>query len=407
MELFLKTLRKTGIFLAAVIGSVVSLFVLVSLAVWLRTPVYDFSEPVKFSGNRWYNPYDGLDSSSWYRANFHAHSAQWGGLTNGKDNTDGDVFSTYRKMGYQFATLSNYQRITEKAMCGFPYIPAQEYGINILKTHLLLIGSTENVYVDQPFIQGTHTKQDRINRNRHCNEIIVLAHPQWNGGFTAKDIRRLGGYDLIEVLNHFRNSIQLWDTALSCGKPAFLLASDDTHNVFRNKDIADKVTMVPHDARYARFIYSTLRNGSSYGIDVSKRHSQLSAEEKAEILDSYPVPVSIWERNDTIGITLSAPVMKIRFISDGGREIASAENTACALCTAGPEDTYVRAEAYLEDGTFMLFNPVIRSEDGSRPAMPAVEKLKWATNLKTALAVSGLIIAYLILRRKLKRKGRR
>ncbi len=407
MNIIAGILKRMVTVLLYVVAVTVAIALLLCTAVWVMTPVYEFKEPVRFSGNGWYNPYRGLDSSTWYKANFHAHSNSWGGLTNGNRNSSEDVFKAYRELGYEFATLSNYQKVTEKAFCGFPYIPAQEYGINILKTHLLLIGSSAPVYIDQPLIQGKHTKQYRINRIRGENEIIVLAHPGWNEGFKKEDMEILGGYDLIEVLNHFHNSIEYWDAALSAGKPAFLLASDDAHNVFSNSDVVDRVTMVPHSAEYSRFIYNTLKEGSSYGISVAHKYQKCSFSEKKELIDGYPRPLSISMSGDTLSVILDKEVAKLRLIGDGGMEMASSENCRTISLAIPEEFTYARCEALLEDGSFILFNPVIRSTDGSRPEMPQVEKSRWKTNLKSISIITILVIGYIMLRIRIIRKRRR
>lgn len=400
MRILLDILKRIGIFIAGIVITVISIALLFCFVVWATVPVYEFPEPGKFKGSEWYNPYEGLDSLNWYKANFHAHCKKWGGITNGKDNTSTDVFEAYRELGYEFATLSNYQSITEKAECGFPYVPAQEYGINLLKTHLLLIGSRAPVYIDQPFIQGVNTKQHRINKNREDNEVIVLAHPSWGNGFTKRDMKRLGGYDLIEVLNHFKNSIEYWDIALSTGHPAFLLASDDTHNVFKNSDLSRKITMVPHSAEYADFIYSTLRNGATYGINATAESIHEPREAKVKRIDSYPKPISISESGDTVRIALSSKVAEIRFIGDGGEILKKENGTSSSFFAATENQSYIRIEADTEDGSLLLFNPLLRSEDGSKPEMPQISKSVWKSNTKTAILILGLIIVYLYVRRK-------
>ncbi len=404
MEMFVHILKRAGMYLAGLVIAVLSIVIIFSLFVWARTPVYDFPEPAKFHGENWYNPYNGLDSVKWYKANFHAHSDRWGKIANGRNNSPAEVFNAYREMGYEFMTLSNYQSITEEALSGYPFVPAQEYGINILKTHLLFIGSYDPVYIDQPFVQGANMKQDRINRNRKYNEIIALAHPKWEGGFTEKDMTKIGGYDLIEVLNSFKNSIDYWDIALSSGHPAFLLASDDTHDVFKNRDLSRKVTMVPHSAKYARFIYSTLRNGASYGIDVSRDVINESRAVKAERVASYPVPKAISVKDDSLSIVLSSPAAEIRFIGDGGKLLHKVQDSDNAGYSITDDETYVRIEAGLEDGGLLLFNPVLRSEDGSKPDMPYVEKSAWKTNLKIGIIIACLAAAYLYARSKMRRK---
>ena len=407
MEFILRILKKTGLFIVSLLIALLSVGLLICAGLWVATPVYRYPAATAFSGKEWYNPYEGLDRSQWYRGNFQAHSLQYRGMTDGRNNTDEQVYKAYRDLGYEFATLTNYQQITERSYYDFPYIPAQEYGINIMKTHLLLIGSYSSVLLDQPLIQGINTKQFRILRNRLDNEIIALAHPSRGKGFTRNDMKRLCHYDLLEVLNHYCDAIEYWDIALSAGRPVFMIASDDSHDVHDDTQIGHRITMIPHAAEYARFIYNTLRAGSTYGISLNDKYAGESRSAKRARLDSYAKPVYIHEKDDTVSILLDKTVARIEFITDDGRKAASFTYTDRASYPAAPGDSYVRIAAYEEDGSFLLFNPLMRSVDGDRPAMPAVEKNRLATNLKVGIALLGLIIVYIYLRKKITSRRRR
>ncbi|MCU0722125.1 MAG: hypothetical protein MUC63_00655, partial [Planctomycetes bacterium] len=62
------------------------LMLMAALVFWyyLKAPVYDFPAPKPFSVSALYNPYQGLDSLNWRRANFQVQSRAWGGLTDGR-----------------------------------------------------------------------------------------------------------------------------------------------------------------------------------------------------------------------------------------------------------------------------------------------------------------------------------
>ena len=51
------------------------------------SPVDRFPEDRPFTGNLWYNPYENL-KDSWLKANFHAHSKSWLGMTHGNRSPD-------------------------------------------------------------------------------------------------------------------------------------------------------------------------------------------------------------------------------------------------------------------------------------------------------------------------------
>ena len=165
--------------------------------------------------------------------------------------------------------------------------------------------------------------------------------------------------------------------------------------------------MVPHTAKYARFIYNTLKSGSTYGINLSDRYTGENREAKRKRLDSYAQPVYIHEKDDTVSILLDKPVMKLEFITDNGRKVAVFEDTDRGQYKATATDSYVRIAAYEKDGSFLLFNPVLRSPDGDKPAMPEVVKNRWASNLKVGIAILGLIIVYIYIRKKITPRRRK
>ncbi|NDC73359.1 MAG: hypothetical protein EBZ62_07915, partial [Sphingobacteriia bacterium] len=60
----------------------VLLVLFVAVGFYLRSEIYQFAPAQPFSGSSLYNPYDSMPPLR-FKANFHAHSRSWGGLTNG------------------------------------------------------------------------------------------------------------------------------------------------------------------------------------------------------------------------------------------------------------------------------------------------------------------------------------
>ena len=401
----LKIIKLLSIFLLSILTTIL----LYSFTIYLMTPVYTFPKAEKFNGDMWYNPYEDYDNAEYRRANFHAHSIIVGGLTNGRSNTDIDVFQAYNELGYEFATISNYQSPTRQSYYDFPYIPTQEYGINIFKTHFLLIGNNEPAYLDQILMQDIHTKQFRIYRYKPTTKVLVLNHPAFLNGFNIEDMVRLTGYDLMEVFNDFAISLSHWDKALSSGKPSFLIAGDDSHNVFNNRDIGGKINMVPLTRNDIRNdidkLYDTLKYGSIYAIVLNSPAKSLDRKLKKELLDSYPVLKSIQVKDNALMIRLSDNVDTIKFITDNGMEALTLNNTDNGTYIIKDQDSYVRIEVVLQDDTKLYFNPIIRSIDGSKPVMPIAEKDYILTALKRIILISILLIISIFIYRKiLKRK---
>lgn len=353
--------------------SIIVFALILSFVLWAVIPVYYFPDEKKFSGDKFYNPYKDYDNTHYYRANFHGHSRLTGGLTNGKDNSLEDVFKAYRDLDYGYATVSNYHHITPASFYNFPLIPAQEYGVNIFKTHLLLIGSTRKEYYDQPLLQDENTIQFRINMVKPHTKIVTLAHPAFLNGIEEEHMKKLTNYDLMEVVNTFAHSVKHWDTALSSGRPAFLLASDDTHNVFINTDIGRNITMIPLDPSQHEKVYDVLKQGSAYGITVPHAVAALDREEKLKVLENHPQLLSLQvSKNGLVKIKLNKKVDNITFTADNGIEKAVFENTNSASIKFTDNESYIRATAYFDNGSIAYFNPVIRTSDGLKPNMPQI-----------------------------------
>ena len=377
---------------------------LICFTVWSIIPVYKFPEAVSFTGDKFYNPYKDYDNTHYYRANFHGHSRLGGGLSNGRANSEEDVFKAYRDLEYGFATVSNYHHITSKPpYYDFPYVPAQEYGINIFKTHLLLIGTKRKEYFDQPLWQGADTIQYRINRVKPYNEIVTLAHPAFVNGIEVDYMAQITGYDLMEVVNTFANSVSHWDKALSSGRPAFLLASDDTHNVFRNTDIGRNITMIPlNPDTEADKLYDTLKSGAAYAVTVPHIIAILDRSEKLKVLNTHPQLLSMQVADNTLNIKLNRMVDKIVFSADNGQVMAEYDNVSESSYNIADNNSYVRATVYFDNGSTAYFNPVIRTNNGGglKPDMPQVlvnyplSIIKWIFT-----AVVFLSILYFIARK--------
>ncbi|HSN50298.1 MAG TPA: hypothetical protein VLR52_03625, partial [Bacteroidales bacterium] len=221
-------LKKTGFIFLLIL-----LFLFVAeIMLYFVCPVYDFPVPQPFSGNKLYNPYKGMDSTAWRKANFHYHAKAWGGLTSGSNNTYEAFLEIYRKkMGYDFPAISDYMKINDHFRDSSFYIPVYEHGIGVRKKHQILIDAKQVLWYDYSLFQNIHQKQHIIDKLQGKSTIIALAHPDWENGYTPGDLRRLSGYHLLEILDHNWGSFFQWDAALSSGHPVYVLADDDSHDI--------------------------------------------------------------------------------------------------------------------------------------------------------------------------------
>ncbi|NLA16008.1 MAG: hypothetical protein GX877_05680, partial [Bacteroidales bacterium] len=356
---------------------------LLLLFLWLRQlPLYKPTGAIPFEGPYWYNPYQEVHpGGQWLRANFHAHSNAWGFVTSGRKNTVEDIVCKYDSLGYDIIGISDYHRITNPFAAGDAagtprgrlFVPVYEHGYNVMKTHQGAIGARKVYWNDYILPQTWSQKQHIIRKLKEKSRLVVLHHPAWMGGYSKKDMRSLTGYDLFEVLNDFWISEELWDVALSAGRPALLIAGDDAHNVFKQTDLARDLTMIfagmtdslledPEDLlegpegllkspegllegpegllkspegllKSPEGVYRALESGAAYGIEVTERLAHSSVAQKREGLDALPLLQSCKICSDSLVVVLSGEALQFNFIGQDGRLLKS------VLCEAGGSTT--------------------------------------------------------------------
>ncbi len=207
-----------------VLVGILSIAVLIALLPYCFSAVYDFPRAQPFSGELLYNPYTSIPRL--IKANFHAHATAYKGVTDGH-TSEREMYDAYKSMHYDVVGISNYQTIDSTFKADSGYIPLYEHGYNLWKRHHLPLGAREVSYWDYILFQSIHQKQDMIERLVPTTGALAIAHPKFRGSFEPEDFTKLTGYTCIEVLNHYRTSNEAWDSALSAGRAAWILADDD------------------------------------------------------------------------------------------------------------------------------------------------------------------------------------
>ena len=340
------------------------ILLILELLIYFTVPVYDFPVPQKFSGDKIYNPYQGMDPARWEKANFHFHLHAWGGLTSGRGNTADEFRKTYKKLGYDVPCVSDYMRINTTNKDSIFYIPAYEHGLGVRKKHHLLLGAKKVLWFDYSFFQNLNHKQYILNLLRPQNEIVAIAHPDWENGFSLNDMKLLSNYDLLEVLDNNWRSVPQWDAALSSGHPVFIVADDDAHNIKDPYEIGRCCTFVNSPTLQAKDVLSALKRGNAFGADVYMSDGE-SFDVKALRAKQIPVLQSVEVRNDTLRIRTSQAAIRFVFIGQDGKLLKRTWYSNDAWYRIRPEDTYVRTEIvffnhYFGPGTIFYLNPVFR-----------------------------------------------
>jgi hypothetical protein len=388
------------------------LILLVEAVIYFLAPIYDFEEPKPFSGENWYNPYHDIDTNNWHRANFHFHTHRWGGVTSGK-GTEQECYEQYRRLGYSVICLSHYQHITEFQKDSPFYIPVYEHGFGIRKKHQMVVGAHEVLWLDYSLVQNINHKQHILNLLRPTSEIVTIAHPDWENGYSLEDMRYLSNYDLIEVLDNNWNSFEQWDAALSAGRPVFIEGDDDGHNIFDPYVVGRRCTYVNSPTNHAEDIIHNLKYGNALGADVYMSVGE-TFEEKEARAKMVPKVTGIYIENDTLHVTIDTVAMKFTFIGQNGKARKVEYLTDHATYALQPEDTYIRTDIlffsrWKHPGTKFYLNPVFRWDGPVPPVNVLTASINWERTwifrVLSFGSLGGLIFIVIWLRiRRAKRK---
>ncbi len=339
------------------------------VAMNLFVPVYIYDEPVPFHGDYLHNPYQDIDSTYWKCCNFHGHTRQYGGVTNGRNNGNAVYDSMYRLFGYDHVGISDYNKVNPYENGKDPgYIPGYEHGYNVWKTHQVCLGTKKVRRIDYFFYQTLSHKQHMLNKLGEQNRVVAVAHPSFvDGSYNVRDMKYLSNYKILEVLNGFVNSPEHWDMALSNGHLVYLIADDDTHDVLKVNDIALRITYLNAQNNAADELYDALLAGKAVGIDFDLDRQEAMDHKVERFKRDIPYLYSARLDSADFCVSVSKPIRKADFIGQGGtilkeEEYKKEDTVTNVFYSIQPSDQYVRTVLTFFDGTTMWLNPVTRHD---------------------------------------------
>jgi hypothetical protein len=369
------------------------LIILVGMLVvfYLMAPIYEFPEPVSFKGDNLYNPYEGMDSSDWKQYNFQVQSKAWGGITDGRKNSNELIDSIYKVLSFDHVATSDYQKINYHGREKPSFIPTYEHGYNAWKTHQVCIGAKRVLWTDLILFQTLSMKQWIIDLLDKDCEIVVLAHPLLRHGYTVDEMKYLGNYEMMEVLNNLRISIDHWDAALSSGQLVWLMGNDDAHNVLNPNDVGRKFTMINSRTKNKDDIISSLKSGNSYGVDFYPT-MDVPIDERARRIKDVPIVKQAELLQDTFHVRVDQPADEIHFIGQNGTIMHTAFDSNAAFYPIKRTDSYIRTVFRFSDGTSVYLNPVIR-HDGEKPVSMRTPTINQSATLYLRIAYFLVILS--------------
>jgi hypothetical protein len=401
MKLITWMLKRIWILLRFLIGFAI----FIALLQFLVAPVYNFPQKKSFSGDKFYNPYQGCDTAWWKKSVFHKHTESWGGINYG-NNTTKATYERYKYLGYDIVALSDYQKInTTKFEKQDELIPNYEHGFGMKKNHHLSIGAKSILPFDFIFPQTVSNKQFIINLLRKRTEVLALAHPDWYGAVTDYDVKRLCDYDCFEIFSNYHNSLNIWDSALSAGMPAFLLADDDNDEIENPNVVGRCMTLVNAERTALAQVSDALKKGRTIGVRVYSKEDE-SWEAKKKNIDAIPLLRSLKVSGDTIRVSVSELSDTISFIGQNGLLMKSESETKEAYYLLKSSDTYIRTSIVFKNGTRFYLNPVLRY-NGTNLSLYHAKVNIWITVVKNLLfLVIVVLLVYFYRHTRKKRKDR-
>ena len=343
-------------------------FVMLVVMTSVFVPSYSFDEPKPFQGSYLHNPYQNMNPDNWVQANFHAHTRQYAGVTNGRVNTDEMIDSVYSVLGFDHIGISDYNKINYYDSVNPTFIPTYEHGYGIFKIHQLCLGAEKVRRLDYFVFQNLSMKQHTLNRLAKHNRLVIPAHPSFvKKGYLIEDMKYLSNYKLMEVLNGFRISTAHWDTALSNGHLVYLVGNDDSHDMTDITDVATRFTMINAPENTAEQLLVALENGNAVGVDfpINYKYEETLEQKANRLKKDLPRITQVELRGDTLLVSADRRILEADFVGQNGKMLQSQKNIDTANYIIRPEDAYVRVELLLQGGAKLYLNPITRHENNN------------------------------------------
>jgi hypothetical protein len=226
----------------------------------------------------------------------------------------------------------------------------------------LVIGAKQVLKKDYIFTQTLHNKQEILQSlSKDSTNIVVLNHPSLSSGYKVDDLKYLHYYNHIELLSPYANSKAHWDTALSAGKPIYVLGNDDSHNIFNNNELGRFVNLVYTENSDQASVICALKQGQHAIAWLPQKSGETLVQKKTKIkkIKNAFGGLTITKTNLAALFNISAD--SIFVYGQSGKLLYSFSNTKKAVFDLPTQFTYLRVEAKFSDGTILLLNPVYKS----------------------------------------------
>lgn len=366
---------------------VLLLVIIAVIAVMSVSPIYRFSGPEPFSGEKIYNPYSCLDTAiGWKRTCLHTHTKVDKGINECPYYPD-VVYGDYMKYGYDILGFSNHQALTPHPADSSLYIAIYEHGYNLFKFHLNPYGVAEVRKFDHILPILRSQKQFMIDLLNKDGDFVQFNHPSRTLTIDRKTMESLTGYRLMEGDAGFGErdhgsgtSLRHWDEALSAGRYSHNILNDDNHNSKAHAKIARRCSWVNTPTPYFNDLKEQLIKGNFYSTRIPDFGNGDTAIKYAENI-RLPEIRNIGMKSDTVFMTLSSPASMIKVTGQNGMTLDSASNVSAIFYRMQESDPYVRMTAFYENGFTIYTNAFARYSEGNSPFKVFEHPVRWGVTI--------------------------
>lgn len=339
--------------------SAATIIVLMMIVATSVSPIYDFEKPASFTGPDIFNPYRNLDTAlCWKKANFHVHT-RVKGIFNECEYWPNEVYSFHERLGYDIVTFSNHNELTQHPFDSTLQVNVYEHGYNLFKYHKLVFGSKEVNRFDHLLPLLASQRQFQLDILGKESDIIQFNHPL-RTTFTTKNLmKKLDGYDIMELDCGKSTENEFWDWALSAGHYSYGLANDDLHYPDRTSRIARRCNFICSSSAGYDEIKNVLLDGCYYSMRLPD-YGNGDWNIKIEKNNKLPFIKSIGVDGDSIFIQLSHVADSIKVFGQDHSILHKVTGGDHAGYRMKENDPYARFTAYLPGGEVIYSNPFAR-----------------------------------------------
>lgn len=375
-----------------------SLFLVIFFAIlYLTAPLYLFKEPKPFEGNYIHNPYQQVSSDNFYSLLFATPMVSVGAIFNGIHKSETEKIRN-RISGFNHVEVVLRQMLFQKERINND-LQTYQHGLGLDEPTMICIGAERKLWIDYPLFKNIHHKQGLIEKLSKDSDLVVL-NPS---SFLREDLKYLSGYHLIDLKNNTQYATMMWDSVLSNGHLVYGFVSEEIQDDEVTDDSNLGFMVVNALSIKNMDLIDAISLGCSYSV-ISKRDT--SIYESAAMVK--PFEVNAFLQDDSIHIKTLDSASLFKFIGQNGKLLHFVENTSNASCAFRAEDTYIRTEILLPDGSKIYLNPFTRhsSDNADKQILAKMDAEKTAM-LRGAYIILIVILLQIIFKwqmRKLKHK---